>query len=121
MNDKKPVYGKCVNCGKYIESEIKDKSLFCNNKCYEQYSCCNICNHYYNTEKTHDESLKCKIIFDINQDKKPYIKHTLLKLFILGNPLFGIEMMAQKLSNRLKLPFFLAKNSESKINLIFQI
>lgn len=109
MSDKKPFYSKCINCGRYIESEIKDKSLFCNNKCYENYSCCNICNQYYKTEDTHDESLKCKVVFDINQNKKPYIKQTLLKLCILGNPLFSIEMISEKLSNRLKLPLFISE------------
>jgi len=109
MNDKRPIYNKCVNCGKYIETEAKDKSLFCCSECYEQYSICNICNQYFNTKTTHDESLKCKIIFDINQKKKPYIKHTLFKLFILGNPLLSIEMISEHLSYVLKLPLFISE------------
>jgi predicted transglutaminase-like protease len=60
MSDKKTVYNKCINCGKYIEieTEIKDKSLFCGNECYEKYSCCNICSQYYNIEKTHEAGQK---------------------------------------------------------------
>ena len=109
MSDKKPVYNKCVNCGRYIETDVKNKSLFCSNECYENYSCCSICNQYYNAEKAHDESLKCKIIFDINQKKKPYIKHTLFKLLIFGSPLVGIEMVSGNLSNVLKLPLFISE------------
>jgi len=109
MSEKKTVYNKCVNCGRYIETEFMDKSLFCCKECYENYSWCNICNQYYNTEKTHDESLKCKIIFDINQKKKPYIKQTILKLFVLGNPLLGMELISGNLSLVLKLPLFMSE------------
>ena len=107
--DKNPVYNKCVNCGRYIETELKNKSLFCCHDCYEKYISCNICNQYFNIDKTHAESLKCKIIFNTNQNKKPYIKHTLLKLFIFGNPLINLEMLTNRLSLIFKLPFFISE------------
>jgi hypothetical protein len=119
MSDKRPVYNKCINCSKYIETEIKDKSLFCSNECYEQFSCCNIFSKYYNTEETHAESLKCKIFFGINHKKKPYIKQTMLKLLISGNPLINIEMVSDHLSRILKLPVFISEKFriENKFNL----
>ena len=114
MSDKKPFYNKCVNCGKFIVTENKEKSLFCSNQCYEKYSSCNVCNQYYNIEKTHAESLKCRIIFDINQKKKPYIKKTLFNLFIFGNPLFNIEIVSEHLSQVLKLPLFISEKFKIK-------
>ncbi len=108
-SDKKPSYNKCINCGKYIETEIKDKSLYCCSTCYEKYSCCNICNQYYDAEKTHTDSLKCLIHFDLNKDKKPFIRQTKLKLFISGNPIINIELLSSRLSNILKLPLFISE------------
>ncbi|MCL2293268.1 MAG: hypothetical protein FWC36_00140 [Spirochaetes bacterium] len=109
MSDKRAAYNKCVNCGKYIETEIQDKSLFCSTECYEKYSSCNICSQYFIIENTHAKSLKCKIFFDTNQKKRPFIKQTMLTLFMFGNPLLNIELLSRNLSRVLKLPLFISE------------
>jgi len=121
MSDKKSDYNRCINCGKYIETEVRDKSLFCCPECLEQYSCCNICSQYYNTEKTHADSLKCKLVFSLNHKKKPYIKHSMFRIFILGNPLFNTEMMSDILSHVFKLPLFISEKFriENQLNISY--
>jgi hypothetical protein len=102
-------FANCVNCGKYIETELKGKTLYCCPECTEKSGKCGICGRYFNIDNLHIDSLKCRIIFNINKKGFPFIQKTNLKLFIIGNPFIRAELISQRLSLVLKLPVFMSE------------
>jgi len=102
-------YSNCVNCGKYIETDLKGKTLYCCPDCTEKTGKCGICGKFYNLEEMHIGSMKCKIIFDLNKKGFPFIRQTKLNLFIIGNPFIKTELISQRLSLVLKLPVFMSE------------
>lgn len=102
-------YSRCVNCGKYIQTSLKEKTLYCCNECVLMYAECGVCGRYYLKESNHFDSLKCLVKFDVNKKGMPYIRQTMLKLLVTGNPLSEIELLAERLSVVLKLPLFVSE------------
>ncbi len=105
----KASYSRCINCGKYIETYIKGKSLYCSSPCTEYFGKCDICGKYYSNTVMHYDSVKCMVKFDINKKGNPFIRQTLLKIFLTGSPLLNTELLTERLSLVLKLPVFMSE------------
>ncbi len=55
-----PEYGRCVNCGRWIDKESRIGDRFCSLQCAERYRRCPGCGAYYSAaEHKEDDAYLC--------------------------------------------------------------
>ena len=111
-------YTRCVNCGRFLQTEPSEKSIYCSVNCMEKFRICPICGNYYLSESDHNsDSLKCSFLFSLNKKRKPFIKETFFNTLITGDPHINNELVSEKLSNVLKLPLIISEKLRLEKNL----
>ncbi len=112
-------YKNCVNCGKFIKTQLKNRRNICSRDCSLKYHICSTCGNYFLTDSSDAKycSLKCKMIFNINKKGYPYIKTTPYKIIMTGDPIINNEIIALRLSKVLKLPLLMTEKIKRQMQL----